>query len=223
MSTGSLVLVRATALTPVTYFSLAIQDGVATLPDALPDIPVLFALAAAHGLMPGHPCLPMVPDYRRHLSNIPWRASVFEAVRPGLLPPIAQRRAIDSEAGRHNRFTNAASRGNFKDYFRVQSIPPAGAELASGDEAGVGVFQGAIFGPDPFPVGEDSLVVRIGKNRSGMLLLERAHETRPVRLNAYTAAMFDDELPVERYMLHSLQASPLIPVAEAERRLATWN
>lgn len=218
MRGSQLVGVRATALTPVTYFSLPIQGGVATLPEALPDIPILFALAAAHGLMPAHPCLPMVPDYRGHLTQIPWRASVFMAERPQLLPPMAQRRTIDGEAGCHTRFTSAAKRGNFKDYFRVQSIPPA----EDGAETGVGVFYGAIFGPNPFPRGEDSLVVRVGKNRGGMLLLERTPHDRRVRLNAYTATMFGDELPVERYMLHTLQASPPMDFAAAEQRLARW-
>lgn len=217
MSTPRLVGVRATALTPLTYYSLAIQGGVATLPDALPDIPVLFALAAAHGLMPAHPCLPMAPDYRRHLESIPWRATVFEAVRSALLPPAAQRRAIDSEAGCHVRFTSAAKRGNLKDYFRVQSVPPAGA-----GEDGLGVFRGAVL-PDPFPLGEDSLVVRVGKNRGCMLLLERESGERPVRLNAYTAALFGDDLPVERYMLHTLQASPPMSPTDAGRRLASWG
>jgi hypothetical protein len=223
MKPRRLVGVMATALTPITYFSLPIQGGVATLPEALPDIPLLFALAAAHGLMPAHPCLPMAPDYPRHLASIPWRASVFEAERPRLLPPIAQRRTIDGEAGCHARFTSAAKRGNLKDYFRVQSIPHAFGGDAARGEAGVGVFHGAIFGPDPFPPGEDSLVVRVGKNRSGMLLLERERDDRALRLNAYTAALFGKELPVERYMLHTLQASPGMSFAEAEQRLAAWG
>jgi hypothetical protein len=218
MSAPRLVGVRATALTPITYFSLPIQGGVATLPDALPDIPILFALAAVHGLMPSHPCLPTAPDYRRHLSAIPWRASVFEVECPRLLPPTAQRRTIDSEAGCHVRFTSAAKRGNFKDYFRVQSIP-----TAYGGEAGVGVFHGAVFGPDPFPPGEDGLVIRVGKSRSGMLLLEREPGERSVRLNAYTAELFGEELPVERYMLHTLQASPCMSFAEAAWRLSAWS
>lgn len=223
MKEGRLVGVKATALTPITYFSLPIQGGVATLPEALPDIPLLFALAAAHGLMPAHPCLPMAPDYRRHLAGIPWRASVLQAERPRLLPPLAQRRTIDGEAGCHARFTSAAKRGNLKDYFRVQSIPHAGGGNVARGEPGVGVFHGAVFGPDPFPPGEDSLVVRVGKNRGGMLLLERAAGERPLRLNAYTAALFGDELPVERYLLHTLQASPAMGFAEAERRLAAWG
>lgn len=223
MKARRLVGVKATALTPITYFSLPIQGGVATLPEALPDISLLFALAAAHGLMPAHPCLPMAPDYRRHLASIPWRASVLQAECPRLLPPVAQRRTIDGEAGCHARFTSAAKRGNLKDYFRVQAIPQAHGSNDARGEVGVGVFHGAVFGPDPFPPSEDSLVVRVGKNRSGMLLLERAGDERPLRLNAYTAALFGDELPVERYVLHTLQTTPTISFAEAERRLATWG
>jgi hypothetical protein len=202
------------------YFSLPIPSGQATLPLAISDVSLAFALAAAHGMMAGHPCLPQQPDYRNHLGAIPWRLSVFLADDPSLLPAIACRRTIDAECGAQPRFTGAAKRGNLKDYFFVQAIPPA---ERAGSRNRQGLFRGGIWGPDPFPVGEDHIVVRLGKNRSGQLLIERNVSAERLHLNAFTARLFGRNLSVERYLLDSLQLTPPLMPEDAARELQSWT
>ena len=205
--------IRATTLTSFNYGHLAVQGGVATIPEIIGDRAVAFALAAALGLMRASVVLPD-KDYRVHLAAMPWRVSVLETKQPHLLPPLARRSDLGVEGGYPDRVRRAAASGNFKEYFSIQEVP-AGQD-----------YSGAVFGEDPFErvsdVG-DAIVVRIGSNRTGMLKIERDASVETVRLNAATALLFGRRLPVERYILHETQLTGPMTLDEAASEVGTWN
>jgi hypothetical protein len=202
--------VRATTLTPFCYHSLMVQSGTATLPEIIGDRAMAFALAAALGMIVPRGGLPP-KDYRRDLTAMPHRTSVFLTDAPRLLPPLVRRLNLDAEAGIKEKVQSVAKRGNLKDFFYMQEVPP--------DQ----VFTGAVFGLDPFAESaQRELVVRIGLHRNGMVKLEPA-SVGHVRLNASTGALFGRELPVERYLLHGLQLTRFMPVAEAATEVAQWH
>lgn len=202
--------IQAETLTPFAYHSLMVQGGTATLPELVSDQTLMFGLAASLGMMRNTVCLPE-KGYRRDLEAMPWRASVLTADAPRLLPPVARRLNLEEEGGMPQRLYAVTSSGNLKTYFFTQEVPP-----------GV-VFQGALFGFDPFAYsGEDELVIRIGLHRNGMLRLRRAG-VEQVRLNAATAALFARELPVERYLLYGLQLTAKWPVKQALQEVQQWN
>ena len=206
--------VIARTLTPFAYHSLMVQSGTATLPELISDRAVAFALAAGLGMTAARLALPP-KDYLGHLAAMPWRTSVFITEKPSLLPPVIRRLNLDAEAGFQAKVASVAKRGNLKDFFYTQEVPPHQT------------FKGAIFGLegfDPFEfAGENELVVRIGLHRNGMVLLKKSEEQEaPVRLNAHTAAMFRRELSVNRYCLHSLQLTPWMDLKVAAAEVSRW-
>lgn len=209
--------VKATTLTPFSYHSLMVQSGSATLPDLISDRAIAFGLAACLGMMNRSVALPS-KDYRKHLSILPWRASVFFTDHPRLLPPLLKHTNLDGEGGFHEGLRQATSSGNFKRYYHIQEVPH--------DQ----MFYGAIFGFDPFeyaekfePGRERKLIIRIGLHRNGMLKLEPA-DVKEVCLNAHTAGRyFERELSVSRYLLHSLQITRKMPVQEALEEVMQWK
>jgi hypothetical protein len=190
-----------------------VQSGTATIPELISDRAVAFGLAATLGMVAARVGLPQ-KNYRRHLSAMPYRTSVFVTDHPRLLAPLTRRMNLDGEAGLQRKIQDVAKKGNLKDFFHVQEIP-------QGQE-----FKGAVFGLegfDPFEVsGEDELVIRVGLHRNGMVLLKRADNIDSVHLNAATAAIFNRDLPVSRYCLHSIQLTPLINGGEAAEEVAQW-
>lgn len=202
--------IQATTLTPFCYHSLMVQSGTATLPELIGDRAMAFALAATLGMLAARVALP-AKDYAGHLSVMPFRASVFAAAEPRLLPPLVRRLNLDAEAGLKEKVQNVAKKGNLKDFFLTQEVPPGQ------------IFTGAVFGLDPFAAtGRGELVVRIGLHRNGMVKLEPA-AVDTVRLNAATAALFGWELAVERYLLHGLQLTAPLSLTEAAREVARWQ
>lgn len=203
---------QAETLTPFAYHSLAVQGGTATLPELISDNAVLFGLATALGHAWTSVALPR-KDYRRDLLAIPWRASVLTTAEPRLLPPLARRLNLEEEGGFPEKLQNVVYKGNMKQFWTTQEVPPGQ------------VFQGALFGPDPFAAtGRDSLVIRIGLHRNGMLRLFRTPDPEPVRLNAATAALFGrGELRVERFLLYGLQLTGRMSLAEAAAEVAEWK
>lgn len=202
---------RATTLTPFCYHSLMVQSGTATLPELVSDRAIAFGLASSLGWMAARVALPS-KDYRRDVSAMPYRASVFLTDHPRLLPPLVRRLNLDAEAGLKEKIQNVAKKGNLKDFFYTQEVPP-------GQE-----FRGALFGFDPFEAtGENTLVIRVGLHRNGMVKLERDDSVTRVRLNASTAALFGRELPVERYCLHTLQLTGWLNLAEAAGEVRGWQ
>ncbi len=208
------ISIKATTLTPFNYGHLPINGGVATIPDMIGDRAVSFALAAALGMLSPAGRLP-AKNYRAHLAAIPWRSSVLMADDAKLLPPLARRSGLGEEGGYPDKVRRSANSGNFKEYFLIQEVP-------SGQ-----VFRGALFGPSPFDhdavSGKSGIVVRIGSNRTGMVLIERDPTTSKVRLNAATALLFDRHLGVARYLHYETQITALMGLAEAAAEVATWN
>jgi hypothetical protein len=205
--------ITARTLTPFAYHSLMVQSGTATLPELIGDRAVAFGIAAALGMTAARLGLPE-KDYRGHLAAMPYRTAVFMTDAPRLLPPITRRLNLDAEAGIQKKIQDVAKKGNLKDFFHIQEVPP--------DQT----FTGALFaleGFDPFPeTGADGLVIRVGLHRAGMVHLKRADELAPVRLNAATAALFGRELPVERYCLHSIQLTPPMDPTDAATEVRQW-
>lgn len=202
--------IQATTLTPFCYHSLMVQSGTATLPELIGDRAMAFALAATLGMLAARVALP-VKDYVAHLRVMPFRTSVFTTAEPRLLPPLVRRLNLDAEAGLKEKIQNVAKKGNLKDFFLTQEVPP--------DQS----FTGAVFGFDPFAAtGQGELVVRIGLHRNGMVKLKPV-KVDTVRLNAATAALFGRELAVERYLLHGLQLTAPLSLMEAAQEAAQWQ
>ena len=202
--------IQAETLTPFAYHSLMVQGGTATLPELVSDHALMFGLAATLGMMRATVCLPP-KDYRRDWAAMPWRASVLTTMTPRLLAPVVRRLNLTEEAGYKRKIQDVVKKGNLKDFFTTQEVPP-----------GV-MFSGALFGFDPFAATEqDELVIRIGLHRNGMLCLRRV-QVEQVRLNAATAALFGRELAVERYLLYGLQLSAVMPVKQALHEVQQWN
>lgn len=206
--------IEATTLTPFCYHSLMVQSGTATLPELINDCAVAFGLAAALGMTAARTGLPPM-DYRRHLSVMPYRSSVFITETPRLLPPLTRRLNLDAEGGIQEKIQNVAKKGNLKDFFHTQEVPPGQT------------FRGMIFGLedfDPFAhAGEAELVIRVGLHRTGMIRLKPDPDIQTVRLNAWTAALFKRELPVERFCLHNIQLTPCITPDVAATEVQTWK
>ena len=163
--TAKAIPIKATTLTPFCYHSLMVQSGTATLPELIGDRAAAFGLAAVLGMTATRLGLP-AKNYRKHLSAMPYRTAVFMTDRPKLLAPLTRRMNLDAEAGLQRKIQDVAKKGNLKDFFHVQEVPPE-QEL-----------RGAVFGLDgydPFEkAGESELVIRVGLHRNGMVRLERS-------------------------------------------------
>jgi hypothetical protein len=205
--------IEAKTLTPFCYHSLMVQSGTSTLPELINDCAIAFGLAATLGMTAARTGLPP-KDYRRHLSAMPYRSSVFVTDSPRLLPPLTRRLNLDAEGGIQEKIQNVAKKGNLKDFFYTQEVPPEQ------------IFRGMIFGVDNFDpfeyADEKELVIRVGLHRNGMVALKEA-KVQSVRLNAWTAALFKQELPVERFCLHNIQLTPWMEHEEASLEVAKWK
>jgi len=201
--------INAETLSPFSYHSLMVQSGTSTLPEIISDAAIAFGLASTLGMMNARVALPK-KDYLRDWQAMPWRSSVFTTDQPKLLPPVIRRLNLTEEAGYKEKLQNLTKKGNYKDFFSTQEVPPNVT------------FSGVLFGFDPFEeTGLKELVIRIGLHRNGMVKLTPSKQ-ETVRLNASTAALFKRELSVDRYLLHSLQLSPKIPVKEALSEVRQW-
>lgn len=210
-----MIPIQAETLTPFAYHSLMVHGGSSTLPELISDNALMFALASSLGMMNASPCLPD-KDYRRDLDAMPWRASVLTTDTPKLLPPLVRRLNLGEEGGFKQKLYAVTSKGNLKDFFTTQEVPP-----------GV-LFHGALFGFDPFEyTGLDEIVIRIGLHRNGMVRLTRANQAaekvEAVRLNAATAHLFDRELAVDRYLLHGIQLTPAMALKDALAEVQQWQ
>lgn len=203
--------VVAETLTPFAYHSLMVQSGTATLPELIGDRAIAFGLAASLGMMSARVALPE-RDYRRDLAAMPYRTSVFVTDEPRLLPPLIKRLNLDAEAGFQDKVSNVTNKGNLKQFFLIQEVPPGQ------------IYRGAIFGLDPFESsGQSELVIRIGLHRSGMVRLKPDTRIDTVCLNAATAALFGRDLPVSRYCLYGLQLAPPMGLEDAAEEVGRWH
>jgi hypothetical protein len=206
--------VKARTLTPFAYHSLMVQSGTATLPELIGDRAVAFGLAHALGMAVARVALPK-KDYRGHLCAMPFRTSVFNTPDPELLPPLTRRLNLDAEAGYQKKVQDVAKKGNLKEFFHIQEVPP--------DKEFFGVVFG-FEGFDPFAyLQTDTIVTRVGLHRSGMLKLTRQAGSHPIRLNASTAWLFGRKLEVERYCLHNLQLTPAYRLEDAAAEVSAWT
>jgi hypothetical protein len=210
--------IRATTLTPFVYHSLMVQGGSATLPELIGDRAIAFGLASTLGMLSACVALPK-KDYYQHLKAMPYRTSVFMTDKPRLLAPLIRRLNLTEEGGFPPKMQSVVKRGNLKDFFHTQEVPEGQ------------IFTGAIFGFNgfnPFKV-QEKLVIRIGLHRNGMVLLEKIipekteKKQESIRLNVATAALFDCELPMERYCLHHLQLSSFYTLKEAKQEIEKWQ
>lgn len=206
--------IKAETLTPFAYHSLMVQSGTATLPELVGDRAVAFGLAHALGMVASRVALPSM-DYRGHLEAMPFRTSVLTTNEPALLPPLTRRLNLDAEAGYQQKVQDVAKKGNLKEFFHIQEVPPEK------------VFFGAVFGLDGFDpfdyLDTDTIVTRVGLHRSGMLALTKAPNISLVHLNAATAWLFNRELEVEKYCLHNLQLTPAYKLEEAAIEVGLWR
>jgi hypothetical protein len=209
-----IIPVKAMTLTPFAYHSLMVQSGTATLPDLVGDRAVAFGLAHALGMAAAKVALPK-KNYRKHLAAMPFRTSVFTTDKSELLPPVTRRLNLDGEAGYQKKVQDVAKKGNLKEFFLIQEIPPEKE------------FFGAVFGFDGFDpfdyLNTATIVTRVGLHRSGMLALKRTEAEYPVLLNAATAWLFGRELEVEKYYLHHLQLTCDYDLNEAAKEVITWK
>lgn len=205
--------IEAETLTPFAYHSLMVQSGTATLPELISDRAICFGLASTLGIMSSSVALPE-KNYKQHMMMMPYRASVFMTHQPVLLPPVTRRLNLDTEGGFPRKIQDVAKKGNLKDFFYTQEVPP------------FRIFQGCLFGLenfDPFEItGQTEIVIRIGLHRNGMVKLTKS-DVNKVRLNASTAALFNCELSVNRYCLHSLQLSPFMDSENAKNEVMKWK
>ena len=209
--------IQAETLTPFAYHSLMVNGGSSTLPELISDNALMFALASSLGMMNASPCLPE-KNYRRDLDAMPWRASVLTTDTPQLLAPLVRRLNLGDEGGLKQKLYAVTSKGNLKDFFTTQEVPP-----------GI-LFHGALFGFDPFEfTGLDELVIRVGLHRNGMVRLTKEtqgfEDTKEdvVRLNAATAHLFGRDLRVDRYLLHGIQLTPKMPTKDALAEVQKWQ
>lgn len=218
--------VRATTLSPLHYHSVAVPSGTATISAFLADRSMSYALAGAMGALAASPALKVKKDYHRDLALMPWLCSVFETSTPRLLKPIGKRLNLDAEGGYQKKIADATGSGNLKTWFYIQEIP---AEQ---------VFEGAIFGPDPFLYASavekrevSEIVVRTGRHLGGIVRLERLTpepETR-VRLNVHTAFLFgadvdnDPRFGVDVFALHDMQFTSPMLLGEAQELVGSWR
>lgn len=208
--------IQAETLTPFAYHSLMVNGGSSTLPELISDNAFMFALASSLGMMSANVCLPE-KNYRRDLDAMPWRASVLTTETPQLLPPLVRRLNLGDEGGLKQKLYAVTSKGNLKDFFTTQEVPP-----------GI-LFHGALFGFDPFEfTGLGEIVIRIGLHRNGMVRLTRAEQSsegteETVRLNAATAHLFGRELSVDRYLLHGIQLTPKMLLKDALAEVLEWQ
>jgi len=202
--------VRATTLSPFAYHSLMVQGGTATLPEIISDTAMAFGTAATLGMGCASGVLPK-KDYLRDWKALPWRTSVFLTENPKLLSPVIRRLNLDAEAGLKEKIRSVRDRGNLKDFFSTQEVPPGQ------------IFEGAFIGENPFELsGQKELIIRIGLHRNGIVKLTPA-EVEKVRLNSSTASFFGRELPVGRYLLYNLQLTEQMSVEKASEETRNWN
>lgn len=208
---SKMVGIEVTTLTPFYYHSVPISGGSATLAQCISDTAFNFSLASVLGMMEGV-CLPLEQDYRHHISAMPFRSSVLFSENATLLPAQVRRLNLDAEAGYSSKISTGASKGNLKDFYRIQEVN-AGS-----------IYHGVIFGYDPFKIsGSSELIVRLGKHRQGMALVKKVVLPKNVILNAYTASVFGREIALSQYLLHTIQLSKPMEPKEALSEVLSWQ
>lgn len=203
--------VKATLLGPMAWHSLSVPGGTASLKDALGDRAVCYAIASALGWMRAGGALPTAEQTLQDLREMPFRCSMLMAEEAKLLPPRARKLNADAEGPVHKSLQGVMDSGNVKAFHSIQEIAPGS------------VYSGALFGEDPFALaGASRLVLTMGLNRRGMVLLEPMEEPETVRLNPHTATVFGRSLPGEVYWTRTMRATPEMGVEAALGEVSQW-
>ncbi|MCQ1060470.1 hypothetical protein LRP52_29005 [Photobacterium sp. ZSDE20] len=203
--------VKAEVIAPFFYHSVPTESGSATITECISDTAFNFAIASTLGMLNG-PCLPETVNYHRDIVSMPFRSSVLLSDDATLSPIQVRRLNLDAEAGIDRKINDGKSKGNYKDYYSIQQVS-LGA-----------TYEGAIFGLNPFKhAGRDKLVVRVGGHRQGMLLLTPTDVPDNIYLNAYTAGVFEREIAVSRYLLHTIQLSQPFTCREGLEEVRLWR
>ncbi len=225
MTRETAVGVRLRTLTPYHYRSTPVPGGMSTIPQYLGDLAIMYAVAKALGSLAPSVALPCRADLRggvlRDLRRMPWLASVLESRDARLMPRLGRRLSLDGEGGLQETVEAATSTGNVKTWYFIQEVPPGT------------VYEGAIFGaPDVFEAAGEAqgapagrIVVRIGRNLSGVASVERCEAIEKVRLNLWTDQLvgMKPDLEMERYALHNIQPSESMEIGEAAARMRMWR
>lgn len=213
---------RLTSLSPWAWHGLAVPSGTATLNDVVTDTAVAFGTAFALGMMPRSPCLPSTPDYRRHVSTLPFKTTLFLGHGNRLNRPLARRLNLDAECGMPKSVDDARKSGNIKDYYHIQ-------EVGAGS-----VFYGWFIHADPLRIAHETygdgergerLVIRLGLGRNGVGLLERCAVGHDICINLHTARLFDPGIDLQAgpYRLHNIQPSQPLESDVALRVTSGWS
>lgn len=211
--------VKAKVLSPFHYNHLPIAGGSSTLPHVITDTSIMFALANALGNINQGLLLKGNPNYKQDIKNLPIKSSLFKRNPvdgiPELMEPLAQRFSITDEYYSFTDFkrnNKLSASGMFKEFFFIQQIP-YGAE-----------YTGTLYGVDPFELlGCSEIIVRIGINRSGIIMLKKT-ESNDIRLNAYTANMMTgNQFKVENIWLGRIYETYSINEHDFIQEVSLWN
>ncbi len=206
--------VRAVILAPFFYHGLYVPDGSATDPTILSDTTVMFALAHSMGCPPTE--FPRSrPEYAKDIAKLAWKSSLF--VQPSsasnrVMPPIRHTLDMEREGGYQEKLQKGMRSGNVKKFWWVH-------EVALGS-----CYEGAVYGPNPFEVARmDTLVIRVGVGRLGIVRLEQINVPEEMRLNAATARLFGQTLTEEYRILDTIRVSRAMNPVEAAEVVSTWS
>lgn len=203
--------VRATLLGPLAWHSLMVPGGSASLKDALGDRALCYALASGLGWMPAGGALPTKERTLEDLREMPFRCSMLMAERAKLARPRARRLNADAEGPVHKSLQGVMDSGNIKAFHSIQAIEQGST------------YHGAIFGEDPFGIaGVNRLVVTMGLNRNGMVLLEKTDVPESIRLNPDTARIFGRDLDGDVYWTRTMRATREMGIKEAFGEVREW-
>lgn len=203
--------IKVTTVAPFNYGHLAVSGGVATIAEFINDKAICFSLCASLGMLSPSP-FPPEKDHLRDMRRIPWRASMLRTENPALLSPIARRSDLGIEGGYQVNIRRASASGNFKEYFSIQEVPP-------GQE-----FEGILVGEDPFEIaGMDEFSIRIGSNRTGIARIRKCDTPESVTVNVATGALFGRKIPVDRFILNEMLASPEMTATDAAVEMSKWH
>ena len=192
--------ISATLLSPFYYHGLYALDGSATHPGVITDTTLIFALQSA--LFNYSPKLRYQPDYKADIRNLPWRASLLIGGKDN---------DISREGGYQDKLQRCIASGNFKNTFFVH-------EVASG-----AYYQGLLYGPDPFTTyKQDSLIIRVGVGRLGLLELRKQKSIEKIYLNTKTASWFGRKLSEDHRILDTIRVSYPLSIKDAVNELKQW-
>lgn len=210
--TPKLTGIKATVLTPFYYHGLYARDGSATDANIITDTALVFALR--NTLLAPPNVLSAKPDYLKQLKTLPWRASLLVGTRNTTLAPIRHTIDVEREGGYHENMQKNMGSGNFKKTFFVH------------ETAVNSTYSGCLYGADPFEITQqESLVIRVGVSRLGMVKLTR-EQVPEVQLNLATAHLFNTQNNqlLEAYrVMDTIRVSQPISLANAGQLLAQWH